>query len=209
MASKQRRDPDFDRKMAEVLHVYRDVAVLREEREAGEEPLIACCRTMRSRESRRLETPHRTCRRPPMSIRASGAIRSTDGTELFPCSAASICSPGSCSDVWKRSIAAASSSCGCRTCMPSGWTVLRCAGAEPRLTRGLNRNHDRMLKNVFEGADTAAASTPGPLQDFYRAMVSRGMREELARVTLTRKIAAITLRLKSSSTIIPRVASST
>jgi transposase len=63
------------------------------------------------------------------------------------------------------------------------------------LTRGLNRNHNRMLKNVFKGAATAAASKPGPLQDFYLAMVHRGMREELARVTLTRKMAAITLRL--------------
>jgi transposase len=63
------------------------------------------------------------------------------------------------------------------------------------MTRGLNRNHNRMLKNIFKGAATAAASSPGPLQDFYRGMVSRGMREELARVTLTRKIAAITLRL--------------
>jgi hypothetical protein len=33
------------------------------------------------------------------------------------------------------------------------------------------------------------------LQDFYHAMVARGMREELARVTLTRKVAAIVLRL--------------
>lgn len=38
----ERRDPDFERKMAEVLHVYRDVAVLRAEKEAGNTPeLIA------------------------------------------------------------------------------------------------------------------------------------------------------------------------
>jgi len=38
----ERRDPDFDRKMAEVLHVYRDVAVMRAEQEAGKEaPLVA------------------------------------------------------------------------------------------------------------------------------------------------------------------------
>ena len=40
-----------------------------------------------------------------------------------------------------------------------------------------------------------ASARPGPLQDFYQAMLSRGMREELARVTLTRKVAAIVLRL--------------
>ncbi|MEK7756741.1 MAG: transposase [Planctomycetota bacterium] len=63
------------------------------------------------------------------------------------------------------------------------------------LTRGLNRNHNRVLKDVFKGAATAATARPGPLQDFYAGMVARGMREELARVTLTRKLAALTLRL--------------
>jgi transposase len=63
------------------------------------------------------------------------------------------------------------------------------------MTRGLNRNHNRVLKNVFKGAATAAASKPGPLQTFYQGMILRGMREELARVTLTRKLAAITLHL--------------
>jgi transposase len=63
------------------------------------------------------------------------------------------------------------------------------------MTRGLNRNHNPMLKNVLKGAATAAATRRGPLQDFYQGMVLRGMREELARVTLTRKLAAITLRL--------------
>ena len=65
----------------------------------------------------------------------------------------------------------------------------------PPMTRGLNRNHNRVLKNVLKGAATAASSRPGPLQDFYQAMLSRGMREELARVTLTRKVAALVLRL--------------
>ena len=48
---------------------------------------------------------------------------------------------------------------------------------------------------MFKGAATAATARPGPLQDFYQGMLARGMREELARVTLTRKLAAITLRL--------------
>ena len=63
------------------------------------------------------------------------------------------------------------------------------------MTRGLNRNHNRVLKDIFKGAATAAATRPGPLQDFYLEMTARGMREELARVTLTRKLAALTLRL--------------
>ncbi len=65
----------------------------------------------------------------------------------------------------------------------------------PPLTRGLNRNHNRILKDVFKGAATAATARPGPLQDFYQALLARGLREELARVTLTRKVAALTLRL--------------
>ena len=63
------------------------------------------------------------------------------------------------------------------------------------LTRGLNRNHNRVLKDVFKSAATAATARPGPLQDFYRGLLARGMRDELARVTLTRKLAAVTLRL--------------
>ena len=62
-------------------------------------------------------------------------------------------------------------------------------------TRGLNRNHNRVLKNVFKGAATAAAVRSGPLQEWYQGLLTRGMREELARVTLARKLAAITLRL--------------
>jgi hypothetical protein len=63
------------------------------------------------------------------------------------------------------------------------------------LTRGLNRNHNRVLKDVFKGAATAAATRAGPLQDWYHALLQRGMREELARVTLARKLAGLTLRL--------------
>jgi len=63
------------------------------------------------------------------------------------------------------------------------------------MTRGLNRNHNRVLKDVFKGAATAATARPGPLQDFYHSVIARGTREELARLTLTRKLAALTLRL--------------
>jgi len=62
-------------------------------------------------------------------------------------------------------------------------------------TRGLKRNHNRVLKDVFKCAATAATARPGPLQAFYRSVVARGTREELARLTLTRKLAALTLRL--------------
>jgi hypothetical protein len=65
-------------------------------------------------------------------------------------------------------------------------------------TYGLNKNHNRILKNVFKGMANAAASRSGDLRDFYDAMISRGVKEELARVTLSRKLAAITLRLWKS-----------
>lgn len=63
------------------------------------------------------------------------------------------------------------------------------------ITRGLNRNHHPLLKSVFKGAATAAASKPGPFRDWYEASIARGVKKELALVTLTRKIAAVALRL--------------
>jgi transposase len=63
------------------------------------------------------------------------------------------------------------------------------------MTRGLNRNHNRVLKDVFKGAATAASVRSGALREWYQGLLARGMREELARVTLARKLAAITLRL--------------
>ena len=63
------------------------------------------------------------------------------------------------------------------------------------LTRGLNRNHNPILKAVFKGAANAATARPGPLRDFYEASLARGVRDELAKVTLARKIASIALRL--------------
>jgi hypothetical protein len=63
------------------------------------------------------------------------------------------------------------------------------------LTRGLNRNHNRILKDVFKSTAAASLGRPGPFQDLYRGMLERGMREEMARLTLARKFAALTLRL--------------
>jgi transposase len=63
------------------------------------------------------------------------------------------------------------------------------------LTRGLNPNHNRVVKEVFNGAAAAATARAGALRDFYEARVARGMRPEMARLTLARKLAALTLRL--------------
>ena len=59
--------------------------------------------------------------------------------------------------------------------------------------RGLNKNHNRDLKNIFKGAATRAAATAGPFQEFYEARIASGMKPPMARLTLARKIAAITL----------------
>ena len=63
------------------------------------------------------------------------------------------------------------------------------------LTRGLNQNHNRVAKNVFKSAAAAALGRPGELRDLHEAMVARGMRTDMARLTLARKFAALTLRL--------------
>jgi transposase len=63
----------------------------------------------------------------------------------------------------------------------------------PASIRGLNANHNHDLKNIFKGAATRAAAVAGPFRDFYAALVARGMKPSMARLTLARKIAAITL----------------
>jgi transposase len=59
--------------------------------------------------------------------------------------------------------------------------------------RGLNQNHNHDVKNLFKSAATLAAAKAGPFQEFYAALVAQGMKPEMARLTLARKIAAITL----------------
>jgi len=61
--------------------------------------------------------------------------------------------------------------------------------------RGLNDNHNKELKNLFKSAAVSASTRPGPLRDFYTARVESGMRPTMARLTLARKIASITLTM--------------
>jgi hypothetical protein len=58
-----------------------------------------------------------------------------------------------------------------------------------------NDNHNHDLKNLFKGAALSASTRPGPLCDFYVALVEKGMRPTMARLTLARKMAAITLTI--------------
>jgi transposase len=66
---------------------------------------------------------------------------------------------------------------------------------KPQQIRGLNRNHNHEMKDIFKGAATRASCGVGPLRDFYVALLDKGMKPEMARLTLARKIAAIALTL--------------
>ena len=64
---------------------------------------------------------------------------------------------------------------------------------KPALVRGLDPVHNHNLKDVFKGAAIQASTGKGPFRDFYDALVAKGMRPEMARLTVARKIAVITL----------------
>ena len=64
---------------------------------------------------------------------------------------------------------------------------------KPPQLRGRNANHNHDLKDVFKGAAMRASTCAGPLRDFYQNLLAKGMRPTMARLTLARKIAAITL----------------
>jgi hypothetical protein len=61
--------------------------------------------------------------------------------------------------------------------------------------RGLSDNYNRDLKNLFKSTAISASTRPGPFRDFYLALLAKGMRPTMARLTLARKIAAITLTI--------------
>lgn len=66
---------------------------------------------------------------------------------------------------------------------------------KPVFIRGLNVNHNHDLKNIFKAAATTASASPGPFRDFYENLLGKRMQPEMARLTLARKIAAISLIL--------------
>ena len=66
---------------------------------------------------------------------------------------------------------------------------------KPPQLRGLNQNHNHDLKAIFKGAAMNASSGTGPFHDFYEALLAKGRKPTMARLTLARKIAAITLTI--------------
>jgi len=63
----------------------------------------------------------------------------------------------------------------------------------PQQLRGLNKDHNHDLKNIFKSAAIMATISAGPFHDFYEALLVKGRKPTMARLTLARKIAAITL----------------
>jgi transposase len=66
---------------------------------------------------------------------------------------------------------------------------------KPQQIRGLNRNHNHEMKDIFKGAATRASCGVGPFREFYVGLLDKGMKPDMARLTLARKIAAIALTL--------------
>jgi hypothetical protein len=65
-------------------------------------------------------------------------------------------------------------------------------------TRGLNRNYNHRLKDVFKGAAMTVIGPPGkgcPLAAHYASMLENKIEPDMAKLTLARPIAAITLAL--------------
>lgn len=57
--------------------------------------------------------------------------------------------------------------------------------------RGLDPAHNHHLRYAFKSAAIQASATKGPFRDFYEALVAKGTRPEMARLTLAREIATI------------------
>jgi transposase len=66
---------------------------------------------------------------------------------------------------------------------------------KPAFVRGLDPGHNHQLKDLFKSAAIQASTMKGPFREFYEALVAKGMRPEMARLTLARKIAVITLTI--------------
>src|SRR5262245_22296543 len=61
-------------------------------------------------------------------------------------------------------------------------------------TRGLTRNYNRILKFIFKGAANEAIRKD-PVKTLYRRKIEKGIRPELALLSIARKLATITLIL--------------
>ncbi|MCA1790125.1 MAG: transposase [Thioalkalivibrio sp.] len=79
--------------------------------------------------------------------------------------------------------------------------------AQVTQTRGLNRQYNRHLKEIFKGAATTVIiqSRDNPLRAHYERLLENGTKPNLAKLTIARKIAAIVLAMwKNGETYRPR-----
>jgi transposase len=80
---------------------------------------------------------------------------------------------------------------------------------KPIATRGLNRDCNRRMKEIFIGAATAGSRTE-PYRSYLETLERKGIRKEMARLTLARKIAAVALTIwKKGETFDPKKLNST
>jgi transposase len=72
--------------------------------------------------------------------------------------------------------------------------------ANVQKTRGLNLNHNHVLKNVFKGAAMTVVTQlkAEPLHQDYQRLLAAGTKPNLAKLTIARKIAAIALSMWKS-----------
>jgi transposase len=64
---------------------------------------------------------------------------------------------------------------------------------KPIQTRGLNQNYNRTMKAVFKGAAASAVLQHAEFKEYYQRLCAKGMRPEMAQLTVARKLAAIVL----------------
>ena len=78
----------------------------------------------------------------------------------------------------------------------NGNTTLRFQQNDGHYVTDSNKDHNHDLKGLFKAAAATRASVqPGPFQDFYQRSLAKGIKPTMVRLTLARKIAAITLTL--------------
>jgi transposase len=72
--------------------------------------------------------------------------------------------------------------------------------AKVEQTRGLNRNHNHVLKHIFKGAATTVITQleSEPLHQDYQRLIAAGTKPNLAKLTIARKLAAIALSVWKS-----------
>ena len=104
----ERRDEAFEAKMAEVLCVYREVAILKQSEAASDDVAIISYDEKPGIQA--IGTTAPTCRRSLACTRPLPAITNTSATARSACWPASTCSPAACTPALRSATARASSS---------------------------------------------------------------------------------------------------